>query len=66
MGQDHTIRRKTSKKKLYKNAQSLPNKINELSAVAYVLKPDLILLSETWYNTTNDKAFLTISAQPVA
>jgi hypothetical protein len=30
---------------LYTNAQSFPNKINELSAIADDLKPDMVVMS---------------------
>ena len=36
------------------------NKIDELRSVAYNLKPDLILISESWTHKDISKAYLTI------
>jgi hypothetical protein len=41
--------------------QSLAGKLSELEAVINDLKPDLILLSETWCNTSITNAFLNIA-----
>jgi hypothetical protein len=45
---------------LYTNAQSLQGKLNELNAVLIDLKPDIVLLCETWCNAGTDAAFLNI------
>ena len=45
---------------LYTNAQSLPGKILELEVVTEDLKPDKILLSETWCNSSTNLASLSI------
>ena len=45
---------------LYTNAQSLQNKINKLTVTAEDLKPDLILIVETWCNDTVLSAALKI------
>jgi hypothetical protein len=44
----------------YSNAQSIFSKLNELSAYAVENKPDIILLTETWCNTTITDANLSI------
>ena len=46
---------------LYTNAQSLASKALELEALSLDLKPDLILLCETWCNSTTNTASLEIS-----
>ena len=46
---------------LYTNAQSLPNKINELSGIAADLKPDLIFVTETWCNDNIDSSLLKLA-----
>jgi len=46
---------------LYSNVQSIQSKILELEAVALDLKPDLILLCETWCNNNIDNAALQLS-----
>ena len=45
---------------LYTNAQSLISKIDELNALASEMKPDFIMLTETWCNSTIDNALLTM------
>jgi hypothetical protein len=45
---------------MYTNTQSLQGKLNELEAVLTDLKPDIVLLSETWCNTGTVDAFLNI------
>ena len=45
---------------LYTNAQSIVGKIDELSCTSSELKPDLILLTETWCNDSVSDAFLSI------
>jgi hypothetical protein len=35
---------------LYTNAQSLLSKLNELSVITSVLKPDVVMIAETWTN----------------
>jgi hypothetical protein len=45
---------------LYANAQSIVGKIGELTAVMQDIEPDLILLTETWCNSTIPDAFLTL------
>ena len=42
------------------NAQSIASKINELVAVAQDLAPDIILLTESWCNSTTRDAALSI------
>ena len=42
------------------NAQSIASKINELVAVAQDLAPDIILLTESWCNSTTPDAALSI------
>lgn len=51
---------------MYTNAQSIKGKIQELSCVANDLKPDLILLTETWCNSGVDNAFLSIDGYNLA
>ena len=46
---------------LYTNAQSLTSKASELEVVSTDLKPDLILLCETWCNSTTNSANLEIN-----
>jgi hypothetical protein len=55
------LQRRKRKKILYANTQSVFNKINELSAVAKDLKPDLILLTMTWCNARIGKALCQFS-----
>ena len=43
---------------MYTNAQSIVNKINELRTLAYDLKPDIILINESWTNKSITKAYL--------
>ena len=45
---------------MYTNAQSVLNKLNELSAYVADSKPDIILITETWCNGTINDADLTI------
>jgi Reverse transcriptase (RNA-dependent DNA polymerase)/Endonuclease-reverse transcriptase len=45
---------------LYTNAQSLASKLEELTATAEILSPDIILLTETWTNSTVNNANMTI------
>jgi hypothetical protein len=45
---------------LYANAQGIVGKIGELTAVVQDIEPDLILLTETWCNSTIPDAFLTL------
>ena len=45
---------------LYTNAQSVVNKIDELRSVAFDLKPDIILITESWTNGDITKAYLNI------
>jgi Endonuclease-reverse transcriptase len=47
-------------KLLYSNVQSLPGKLNEIEAVLQDLKPDIVLLCETWCNTNLTNAMLNI------
>jgi hypothetical protein len=47
-------------KVLYTNAQSIVGKIDELGSVASEVKPDLILVTETWCNAQISDAFLNI------
>jgi hypothetical protein len=42
---------------LYTNAQSIINKVNELSVVVADLEPDLILVTETWCNDSITNAY---------
>jgi hypothetical protein len=44
----------------YTNARSLSSKIEELRATAASEKPDVILLTETWYSTENSVAEMAI------
>ena len=46
---------------LYTNAQSLTSKASELEVVLSDLKPDLILLCETWCNSSTNSANLEIN-----
>ena len=50
---------------LYSNVGSILNKINELSAYAFELKPDLITICETWGNQELNDAFFTIPGYEV-
>jgi hypothetical protein len=45
---------------LYTNAQSIGSKLGELAAVTQDLEPDIILLTETWCNSTITNASLTL------
>ena len=45
---------------LYTNAQSIVNKIDELRSVACSIKPDIILINESWTNKDITKAYLNI------
>ena len=45
---------------LYTNAQSIVNKINELRSVVYDMKPDLVLIDESWTHKKITKAYLNI------
>jgi hypothetical protein len=45
---------------MYTNTQSLQGKLNELNAVLNDIKPDIVLLCETWCNAGTDTAFLNI------
>ena len=45
---------------LYANAQSINSKIDELKVISNDLDPDIILLTETWCNSTIENAALTI------
>ena len=45
---------------MYTNAQSIVNKIDELRSVASDLKPDIILINESWTNEDITKAYLSI------
>ena len=45
---------------IYTNAQSVVNKINELRSVAYDLKPEIIMINESWTNMDITKAYLNI------
>jgi hypothetical protein len=45
---------------LYANAQSIVSKINDLTATAAVVEPDLILLTETWCHKDINNAFLSL------
>jgi Endonuclease-reverse transcriptase len=47
-------------KVLYTNSQSIIGKIDELSSVASDLRPDVILITESWCNNLITDAFLTI------
>ena len=59
-GRDSGANIPESLKILYTNAQSLPNKVNELCGIAADLKPDLILITETWCNPSIDNSLLKI------
>ena len=55
---DSSVSSKGAVRVLYSNVQSILNKINELSAYACDLCPDLITICETWgYNQLNDAFF---------
>ena len=45
---------------IYTNAQSVINKINELRVIVSDLKPDIILINESWTHGDITKSFLTI------
>ena len=45
---------------LYTNAQTVVNKIDELRSVAFDLKPDIILINESWTHKDITKAYLNI------
>ena len=45
---------------LYTNAQSIVNKINELRSVVVTIKPDIILINETWTHQDITNAYLHI------
>jgi hypothetical protein len=46
---------------MFTNTQSLPGKINKLEAILTDLRPDIVLLSETWCNTNITNESLCIS-----
>jgi Endonuclease-reverse transcriptase len=46
---------------LYLNAQSILSKLDELACTAAELKPDLILITESWYKDDTSDALLQIS-----
>jgi hypothetical protein len=50
---------------LYLNAQSIVNKVNELGVVVADLEPDLILITETWCNSTITDAYLSINGYEI-
>jgi hypothetical protein len=50
---------------LYMNAQSVVNKVNELSVIAADLEPDLILITETWCNAEITDAYLNLPGYEV-
>jgi hypothetical protein len=52
-------------KVLYLNAQSIVRKVNELACVAESLKPDLILITESWCNSDVTNAFLSIDGYEI-
>lgn len=45
---------------MYTNAQSIASKIGELGAIANTVKPDLILLTESWCNKDTTDAMLNV------
>ena len=45
---------------MYTNAQSIVNKIDELRSFAVDLKPDIILINESWTNKDISNAYLSI------
>ena len=45
---------------LYTNAQSIVNKIDELRSVAFDIKPDIILINESWTHKDITTAYLHI------
>ena len=46
---------------LYLNAQSLVNKVNELSCTLSDLEPDVVLVTETWCNSEISNAYLGVA-----
>ena len=46
---------------IYTNAQSIVNKIDELRSVVSTLKPDIILINESWTHNDITKAYLEIA-----
>jgi hypothetical protein len=46
---------------MYLNAQSLVGKVNELSAAACDLNPDIIMVTESWCNSDISDAYLSIN-----
>ena len=46
---------------MFTNCRSLQNKVLELEAVSIDLKPDIILLCETWCNNSTNTANLSIN-----
>ena len=46
---------------IYTNAQSLPGKISELEAVVSDIQPDIVLICETWCNSSISDANISIS-----
>jgi hypothetical protein len=50
---------------LYLNAQSIIKKVDELSCVSSTLKPDLILVTESWCNSDISDALLSIDGYEV-
>ena len=51
---------------LYTNAQSIVNKINELRSVAANIKPDIILINETWTHQDITNAYLHIKGYEIS
>ena len=60
MGERAAVPAPKTLKIFYTNAQSIVNKINELSAYLVGEEPDLILITETWCNPSISDAALTI------
>ena len=59
-GQIQKLEKTTLLKICYTNARSLPGKINELAAYASVSEPDIILICESWCNSTITNSSLSI------
>ena len=59
-GEDIRERSGNSLEIIYTNAQSIVNKIDELRSVVSTLKPDIILINESWTHSDITNAYLKI------
>jgi len=50
---------------LYLNSQSIVNKVNELACLASDVKPDIILITESWCNNSISNAYLSLTGYQI-